>query len=141
MKDMWKKKKQEYKGLYGTYQSNDFLEVCIEECTTHKVALRRLRAMQCHDWLCGFIKDTVPFSLGMKSKKRFKAAFIVLDEISWCPWIYRAVNATDRNCISKCFKGDTSFAEKYRFICPTRVSPFLISDMFDSPDPIYSVSM
>ncbi|CAD2217877.1 hypothetical protein AGDE_16794 [Angomonas deanei] len=143
MKDMWKKKEEEYKGLYGTYQSNDFLEVCIKECTTEKVTLRRLRAMQCHDWLCGFIKDAVPFTSGMKSKNLFKTAFIVLDEVSWCPWIYRAVNGnpTDEGHISKHFGEGTSFAEKYRFICPTRVSTFLISDMINSPDPIYSVSM
>ncbi|CAD2214079.1 hypothetical protein AGDE_14854 [Angomonas deanei] len=143
MRVMYEQNDAECKSRHVTYQSTAFLEECIKNSATDGVALRKLRAAQCHDWVCSVINQIVRCPSGMKSKNKFKAAFIVLDEIGSCPWIYKAVNgvSTDREYISKCFRGDTSFAEEVRFVCATTASESLFRDMCSTPGTFYAITM
>ncbi|CAD2214078.1 hypothetical protein, conserved [Angomonas deanei] len=143
MQRMYEKNDGVYKYLYETYQSNAFLEECIRNSTTEKNDLRYLRAAQCHDWLCKIIKESVCFVNGLKSKNKFKAAFVVLDEIAVCPWIYKAVNGNsiDLDYISKFFKDDTSFTEKLRFVCATTATESIFREMCSSPGDFHAVTM
>ncbi|EPY16587.1 hypothetical protein AGDE_16697 [Angomonas deanei] len=119
MKDIWEKRK-EYRDSFDTYRCNAFLEACIQDpASCNKHDLQYLRAALCRDWLCGVIKRVTKFQGRLGSNHPFRIAFIVLDEVASCPWIYRAVNgnSTDGDYIPKHFWDDTSFAKKYRFIC------------------------
>ncbi|EPY19741.1 hypothetical protein AGDE_15090 [Angomonas deanei] len=143
MKDIWGKKK-EYRDTFDTYRCNAFLEVCIRDpaaCNKHD--LQHLRAVLCHDWLCGVIKCKTVFQGSLRSNNPFKVAFIVLDEVASCPWIYSAVNGNsiDGDYISNYFRDDTSFAEEYRFICVSTATEPIFREMGSTPGTFNPVIM
>ncbi|CAD2222017.1 hypothetical protein AGDE_14119 [Angomonas deanei] len=104
MQEMWDKN-EEYKRLFPECKSHAFLEECIKSSAVERNDLRRLRAVLCHDWLCRVIKKATQFQGWLGSNNPFKVAFIVLDEVESCPWLYNAVNgnSTDSDYISKFF--------------------------------------
>ncbi|CAD2215347.1 hypothetical protein, conserved [Angomonas deanei] len=141
MQEMWDKN-EEYKRLFPECKSHAFLEVCIKN-SADKNSLRYLRVAQGCKWVCETIRQDAEFPYTMKSKKPFDVAFIVLDEIGSCPWLYKAVNgnSTDGAYITKFFTDDTSFAKKYQFICSTTTSESIFRNLCTSPGQFNAVTM
>ncbi|CAD2221573.1 hypothetical protein, conserved [Angomonas deanei] len=141
MQEMWDKN-EEYKRLFPQCKSHAFLEVCIKN-SADKNSLRYLRVAQGCKWVCDAIRQDAKFPYTMKSKKPFDVAFIVLDEIGSCPWLYKAVNgnSTDGAYITKFFTDDTSFAKKYQFICSTTASESIFRNLCTSPGQFNAVTM
>ncbi|CAD2219408.1 hypothetical protein, conserved [Angomonas deanei] len=142
MQEMWDKN-EEYKRLFPKCKSHAFMEECIKKSATEKNALRYLRVAQGCKWVCETIRQHAQFPYTMKSKKPFDIAFIVLDEIGSCPWLYKAVNgnSTDGAYITKFFTDDTSFAKKYQFICSTTASESIFRNLCTSPGQFNAVTM
>ncbi|EPY23293.1 hypothetical protein AGDE_12913 [Angomonas deanei] len=141
MQEMWDKN-EEYKRLFPKCKSHAFLDVCIKN-SADKNDLRYLRVAQGCKWVCETIRQDAKFPYTMKSKKPFDIAFIVLDEIGSCPWLYKAVNgnSTDGAYITKFFTDDTSFAKKYQFICSTTASESIFRNLCTSPGQFNAVTM
>ncbi|CAD2220005.1 hypothetical protein AGDE_13955 [Angomonas deanei] len=132
------------RGSYDTYKTTEFLEVCMQEVPEEdKHALRSLRAALCHHWICGRIAEITQFDLSLESKNPFEIAFIVLDEVAACPWLYKAVNrvSTDTQYVPNYFSGSTSFAGEYRFICVSTASESILRDMRSTPGAFEPVTM
>ncbi|CAD2222385.1 hypothetical protein AGDE_16543 [Angomonas deanei] len=142
MQEMWNKN-EEYKRLFPECKSHAFLEECIKNSAADKNDLRRLRVAQGYKWVCETMRQHAKFPYTMKSKKPFDVAFIVLDEIGSCPWLYKAVNgnSTDGAYITKFFTDDTSFAKKYQFICSTTASESIFRNLCTSPGQFNAVTM
>ncbi|CAD2222034.1 hypothetical protein AGDE_16826 [Angomonas deanei] len=142
MQEMWDKN-EEYKRLFPKCNSHAFLEECIKKSAADKNALRYLRVAQGCKWVCETIRQHANFPYTMKSKKPFDVAFIVPDEIGSYPWLYKAVNgnSTDGAYITNFFTDDTSFAEKYQFICSTTASESIFRNLCTSPGQFNAVTM
>ncbi|CAD2218323.1 hypothetical protein, conserved [Angomonas deanei] len=133
-----------WRGSYDTYKTAEFLEICMRKVTeSEKHALRSLRAALCHHWICRRIAEGTQFKSSFESKNPFKVAFIVLDEVAACPWLYKAVNgvSTDGEYVPAYFSGTTGFARKYRFICVSTASDSIFRDMRSTPGAFEPVTM